>query len=315
MNLGIKMRLQDWERYAWSRVAFDLVEVHMYFPAREAYAPLLAHLRNMGVRIGMHYSWPLDGGFIPTFAVDDRDVREQTLAHLRVAIDYAAEQRIEYVLYHAGPRRLCRVSPDTGRLELTAHETPPLRSAELFLEHATALVAEARDEGVLLVVESETERKPVNYMQGDPDACELLELGEQSTETILALAERGAPICVDFANLTTAFASPAGTTRERLLERLRDFCRRVQPASDLVVHVVSVHPPFLRDTRAGMTDLDLAEGVFPDRKQTRALLLELAGHPSTVVIPEGDPFNAVLHNRLLRELLPEHLGAARAREP
>lgn len=311
MNLAIKMRLQDWEHYPWSRAAFDLVEVHMYFPAREAYAPLLAHLRRMGVRIGIHYAWPLDGGLIPTFAVDDEDVRAQTLAHLRVAIDYAAEQRIEYVLYHAGPRRLARLSDETGRLELTPHETPPGRSAELFLEHATALAAEARDKGVLLVVESETERKAVNYMQGDPDACELLQLGEQSPETILALAARGAPICVDFANLTTAFASPAGSTRGELLERLRDFCRRVRPASTLVVHVVSVRPPFLRDTRSGITELDLAEGVFPDREETRTLLLELADHPNTVVMPEGDPFNALLHNRLLRELLPEHLGTAR----
>lgn len=310
MKLAIKMRLGDFERTPLESMTFDWVEVHVHnFAERARYLPILQHFRRLsGVRVGIHYAWPLDaegGWLIPTFAVDHAGVRDATLAHLRTSIEWAAEQGVEYVLYHAGPRRLARVDEETGRLShVDGAETPEARSAALFLEHAVALAEEGRRRGVELVVESETQRKAVNFMYGPLEGSPLIELGEQSPETILALARAGGSICVDFANLVTAFSSPDGTTpREVLFARLRDFCRRVLPARMLVVHVVGVLPPFVRDSRSGLTNLEVEDGVFPNRAETVALLGELADHPNVIVLPEGETWNAPWHNELLEDLL------------
>lgn len=302
MDIGIKLRLADFPSYPWDEVDCEWVEVHVAnFLERTAYEPLLAEVSRRGLRLGVHYFCPLPGFTIPTFAVDDEEIARRTLQNLRQCIDWAAERKVEYVVYHAGPRRLCHIDGDTGELRVGPDTTPAERSAALFLEHATQLAVEARERGVWLAVESETEQKPLDYQSGQP--CELVELGEQSPETLLSLAATGAAMCVDFANLTTAFAAAGAESREELMAKLLDFCERVQKAEALVVHVVSVLPPFLRDTRSGLTNLDQELGVFPNRQETRRLLEVLAAHPHAVAIPEGQPYEGVFHNQLLHTLI------------
>jgi sugar phosphate isomerase/epimerase len=305
VELAIKMRGQDFAAYDLSAVDFDLVEAHVHFADREDYEPILAELKKRGIRAGVHYDWPIDGEVLPSFAVEDRELRKRTIADLERAIDWCADRSAEYLVYHAGPRRAWRLPRQTQRLEPMGQETAADQSAAMFLAEGERLAELAARKGVQLAVESETDHKPIDFSRG-PHPTELIQLGEQSPETILALAARGAPICVDFANLTTAFAAPDGSsTADGLHQRMLDFCARVMPSDRLVVHVVGVDPPYVRDTRSGLTDFECEDGVYPDRERTKELLRALAAHPRAVILPEGNPSNATWHNGLLRGMLAE----------
>lgn len=268
---------------------------------KEKYLPILHHLSLQNMVVGLHFWGVLANGVVPSFAVADATIRNRTMEMIKQCIHIAAENSLSYVVIHASPRKVCYMSLVSGRLEVTDIETPAPISRDLFLANAVSLHDYAHRQGIKLVVETETRRKPeISFNETEygniVDAC------DQDIRTLASLGRAGVALCVDFAHLATWYAEPS-RPRDEMLHAMLEYLRSVRPHVHLI-HVASVQPPFLIDTTNGLTEEEIALGVFPNRNETLALLKAVI-QKDLVVIPEPRMADHVYHNKLLRDMLEE----------
>lgn len=300
IEIGIKSGLQNWSSTDWDKVQADFVELHFRIDQAEQYVPIIKHLQARGLEVALHFWAVLPDDILPTFSVTDTTICDKTMNLLSDCLHFASTYKCIYVVYHPGPRRICKLSLATGLFSVTSEETPAFLSRQIFLSNARQMEKLASDLGIELIIETETRRKPT-WCFNETYVGASLDAGDQTLDTLAEIGKEGIPLCIDMAHLATWYAETY-KSREQILNKIIHYTNQLG-ASVKLIHLAGLLPPYIVDTTTGLTPKEISAGAFPNENEVVRMLCEIYLSKGRLrVVPEPRMKDHLWHNLLLNKI-------------
>ena len=239
MKLGIKIapgknRYQDIEK-----THAEFVEVWYNANKPDDYEDLFSYLKNYAPESGLHFWGAIDTGVLATLAYPDPDIIKQSIRLIEKTIEIAAQNTFSYVNIHPGTRALVTMDFETQACTL---KSPPKKTGEceqIFLENADSISHFARENGVVLTIES-VPPKTANRWLATGSRDTVIDLGELPLTTLLTAVDRGAWFTNDFGHTAANFDQSAPET---IYPMLYDVSKKYASHTKLI-HIGFLAPPY-----------------------------------------------------------------------
>lgn len=294
MRIGIKVGPSDWQEKL-TKAKFQGVEVYYRYDRAVDYAELFEFLQQEEIYTGLHF-WGLLANWIkPNIMTNDQPTAAASLKLLCQTIDTASRYGFNYVIEHASPANLMRLTADL-QLETLPVPKDDNRRQNVIRNNLNCLNEYAKQRGTQFLIETTTKNEAVNWSEDAlPEDGIRYNVGNPSPEDLLEIAQKGTKLCLDTAHLTTWF-TPANDRKE-LLAKLKACLLKLQPYAS-VLHLASLKPPYLVDTTNGFTPEEESRGVFPNHHEALKIL-ELFQDSDVLVVPEPLAKDHLWHNNFL----------------
>jgi len=295
MYLGIKIGPKNWRAKLESKLTIRHVEVYFDLARGADYQAMFAALRERGIQAGLHASSQLPGGIWCNVITEDREVRSSSIDLFERTIDVAAEKHMRFIVIHPGAFRIPALRG--GRVVMVKGETSLSTGQELLQEAAAHLIAYGRARAVHVWMENLPGLEFASY---DPeDRVHTADPLFPSHQVLLAMAQRGAGLCLDLAHLL-AEVNALGWVGEEAWQRVGEISRQMAPYVRHL-HLSTIAPPWNgTDSHNGFLADDYALDAVPAPDQVIAWLSSFAGR-DLWVIPE--PYGgADVHLRNYRQI-------------
>jgi len=303
MKLGIKVAINDHSINDLERTNADFAEVWYNANTPDGYTDLFSYLKKYAPHSGLHFWGALPNDALATIAYPDATIAKESMALIKNTIEIAAQNKFAYVNIHPGTRSLIKLDFKTVTFTVLSEPKPILQCEPIFLEQATILTEYAKQNGVVLTIESVPQRT-ANQWRTKGHRNEVLDLGELPISSLMKAIANGVWFANDFGHTA---ASCESLNAKDIWTMLYDVSKHYASKTKLI-HIGFLTKPFNHtdfhdhmDNQLLQTDrsvpnyeqLILLVKLFPNRDDVFALV---------------EPKNDHAKNYFLAKTLLEHAG-------
>ena len=284
MHIGFKTGPKNWEegKRIITQDGAKMCEIWFRVDKVHEYREMLGYLKAQKVAFGLHYWGLIQNKYKPNIATHHKDIREETIAQMKEAIDVAQREDAVYVNIHPGILSVEEMNFTTHRQAVSSnHEVTPSDTARTIThENVNILHDYALKKGVTLTIET----LPAGEVPGS-DREEAYFLGDAPISLSQDLADNGFYI----ANDITHTASQIGLINSEdafLWKHLLDTTHSLAPQTKLV-HVNTVVPPWNgTDSHHGLLPEDYAVNAWPSLDRIAQLISIFKDRDDVYIVPE-----------------------------
>lgn len=245
-----------------------MCEVWFNILEADSYLSLFEWMSAHHVLIGLHHWGMAQGKYKTNLAAKDDAIRFESINQIKQTIDIAADIDAVYVNAHPGARMAEMLNLETwAEQPLPETELEDVVAKDRFLSAANDLLAYAEDKNILLTIET----LPGAEIASGGDRTNIYIPGNASLNWLEEMCQQGGTLANDITH-TLGMIALTEQHPDAIWEQFMEFTRRVASSTRLL-HVNTVHPPLNgTDSHNGITDIDFAGDVFPDKERMKEWL-------------------------------------------